>query len=56
MEKLLLQLWFLIYFILITKMHHLSMEGLAVFGNLGGHFGDKTQPLILETDESIQYI
>ena len=26
--------------------------GVSGFGNLGGHFGDKTQPLILETDEA----
>ena len=26
--------------------------GVSCFGNLGGHFGDKTQPLILETDEA----
>ena len=26
--------------------------GVSGFGNLGGHFGEKTQPLILETDEA----
>ena len=35
-----------------NKNASFTYGGVSGFGNLGGHFGEKTQPLILETDEA----